>query len=42
MLIEYLYLKHPDFIENKPNISDLNKFYKEAKKEFDVDPEFKK
>lgn len=34
-------MKHPDFMANTPNIADLNKFYKESKKYFDSDPEFK-
>lgn len=41
MLIEYLYLKYPDFLKQAPNIADLNKFYKESKKYFDQDVEFK-
>lgn len=42
MLIRYLNEKYPDFRTNAPNLSDITVFYKEAKKKFDEDPEFKK
>ncbi|KAK6054527.1 arginine--tRNA ligase domain protein [Cooperia oncophora] len=42
MLIAYLYDKYPDFMNQPPPISDLQAFYKESKKRFDDDPEFKK
>ncbi|PIO74975.1 arginine--tRNA ligase [Teladorsagia circumcincta] len=42
MLIAYLYDKYPDFMKQPPPISDLQAFYKESKKRFDDDPEFKK
>uniref|UniRef100_A0A3B0N0V8 arginine--tRNA ligase n=1 Tax=Theileria annulata TaxID=5874 RepID=A0A3B0N0V8_THEAN len=42
MLIEYMFEKYPDFLNNMPSISDLTKFYKEAKLRMDVDEEFKK
>ena len=41
MLIGELDLSFPDFLENTPEISDLQTFYKRAKKRFDEDPEFK-
>ncbi|CAI4230493.1 unnamed protein product [Auanema sp. JU1783] len=42
MLIAHLYDKFPDFLSNMPAISDLQAFYKESKKRFDEDAEFKK
>ncbi|AFZ81177.1 arginyl-tRNA synthetase, putative [Theileria equi strain WA] len=42
MLIEYMYEKYPDFLTSMPSISDLTKFYKEAKLRMDTDEEFKK
>ncbi len=42
MLIEHLQREYPDFLNNMPTISDLQSFYKAAKKRFDEDPEFKK
>eukprot|EP00579_Thalassiosira_antarctica_P010014 CAMPEP_0201910670 /NCGR_PEP_ID=MMETSP0903-20130614/1958_1 /ASSEMBLY_ACC=CAM_ASM_000552 /TAXON_ID=420261 /ORGANISM="Thalassiosira antarctica, Strain CCMP982" /LENGTH=855 /DNA_ID=CAMNT_0048445335 /DNA_START=9 /DNA_END=2576 /DNA_ORIENTATION=- len=42
MLIEYLKVEYPDFLENTPNITDLTVFYKNAKARFDESPEFKK
>ncbi len=42
MLIEHLTREYPDFLNNMPNISDLQSFYKAAKKRFDEDAEFKK
>ncbi|ETN76318.1 arginine--tRNA ligase [Necator americanus] len=42
MLIAHLYDKYPDFINQPPPISDLQAFYKESKKRFDEDSEFKK
>jgi arginyl-tRNA synthetase len=41
MLICNLEDTYPDFVDNQPNITDLTKFYKEAKKRFDDEPEFK-
>ncbi|KAJ8602340.1 hypothetical protein CTAYLR_004218 [Chrysophaeum taylorii] len=41
MLITHLETAYPDFTENPPNITDLTTFYKDAKKRFDADPEFK-
>ncbi|KAE9416110.1 hypothetical protein Angca_004073, partial [Angiostrongylus cantonensis] len=42
MLIAHLYDKYPDFINQPPPISDLQAFYKESKKRFDEDAEFKR
>nr|AHF48759.1 cytoplasmic arginyl-tRNA synthetase [Caryedes brasiliensis] len=42
MLITHLQDKFPDYLDNLPPISDLQAFYKEAKKRFDADDEFKK
>ena len=41
MLIHHLKTSCPGFPEQVPEISDLVKFYKESKKHFDADPEFK-
>lgn len=41
MLIAYLQDKFPDYLTNPPPISDIQAFYKESKKRFDEDPEFK-
>lgn len=41
MLIAHLFEVFPDFIEKKPNLKDLETFYRESKKKFDADPEFK-
>ncbi|KAJ1607543.1 hypothetical protein OIY81_2903 [Cryptosporidium canis] len=41
MLIEYLKEEYPNFVENLPEISDLQEFYKNSKKRFDSDPQFK-
>jgi arginyl-tRNA synthetase len=41
MLLCHLNDNHPDFHEKTPDISNLNKFYKEAKKRFDDEPDFK-
>ncbi|OII78294.1 arginyl-tRNA synthetase family protein [Cryptosporidium andersoni] len=41
MLIEYLKEQYPDYTANIPEISDLQEFYRSAKKKFDQDPEFK-
>jgi len=41
MLITYLKEEYPDFTKNTPNIGDLTIFYKNAKKRFDEDGEFK-
>ncbi len=40
-LLRYLREEFPDFLERTPNISDLTKFYKAAKKAFDDSEEFK-
>ena len=42
MLIERLREVYPDYLQNKPNLTDLQAFYKESKKRYDSDPEFKK
>lgn len=42
MLIAHLQDKYPDFKTHSPPISDLQAFYKESKKRFDEDEEFKK
>ena len=41
MLIEYLKEEYPDFGTGTSNITDLTVFYKNAKKRFDEDPDFK-
>lgn len=41
-IIQYLYEENPDFMIRSPSIEDLQRFYSEAKKRFDEDPEFKK
>lgn len=42
MLIAHLQDKFPDYLKVSPAISDLQTFYKESKKRFDEDEEFKK
>ena len=42
MLIQELNENFPDFLENTPNIADLQVFYQNAKKRFDADEDFKK
>lgn len=42
MLIAHLQDKFPDFKTHSPPIADLQAFYKESKKRFDEDEEFKK
>lgn len=42
MLIAHLQDKYPDFKTHSPPICDLQAFYKESKKRFDEDEEFKK
>lgn len=42
MLIAHLQDKFPDYLVKSPPISDLQAFYKESKKRFDEDEEFKK
>ncbi|CCD65758.1 putative arginine--tRNA ligase, cytoplasmic [Caenorhabditis elegans] len=42
MLIAHLYDRFPDFLKKLPDISDLQAFYKESKKRFDEDEQFKK
>jgi arginyl-tRNA synthetase len=41
MLIEYMKEKFPNFQKETPNVSDLQEFYKAAKKRFDDDEAFK-
>lgn len=41
MLIAHLFEKFPDFLDHKPEISNLVTFYKEAKSRFDEEDEFK-
>mmetsp|Transcript_26366 Transcript_26366/g.23283 ORF Transcript_26366/g.23283 Transcript_26366/m.23283 type:complete len:453 (-) Transcript_26366:12-1370(-) len=41
MLICHMKEVFPDYLENLPPLKDLNIFYKEAKKKFDENPEFK-
>ncbi|XP_014284168.1 arginine--tRNA ligase, cytoplasmic [Halyomorpha halys] len=41
MLIAHLEDKFPDYITVSPPIADLQAFYKESKKRFDSDPDFK-
>ncbi|XP_022224799.1 probable arginine--tRNA ligase, cytoplasmic isoform X2 [Drosophila obscura] len=42
MLIAHLEERFPDFLNKSPPIGDLQHFYKESKKRFDTDEEFKK
>ncbi|KAF2895360.1 hypothetical protein ILUMI_10814 [Ignelater luminosus] len=42
MLIAHLQDKFPDYLQKSPPIGDLQAFYKESKKRFDEDEEFKK
>ena len=42
MLLAHLQDKYPDYQNNPPPIANLQIFYKESKKRFDEDPEFKK
>ncbi|XP_034655830.1 probable arginine--tRNA ligase, cytoplasmic isoform X1 [Drosophila subobscura] len=42
MLIAHLEDRFPDFLNVSPPIGDLQSFYKESKKRFDTDEEFKK
>ncbi|KAK6624534.1 hypothetical protein RUM44_011393 [Polyplax serrata] len=42
MLIAHLQDKFPDYLTKSPPIQDLQAFYKESKKRFDEDEEFKK
>ncbi|CAG9808842.1 unnamed protein product [Chironomus riparius] len=42
MLIAHLEDRFPDFVNVSPPIADLQSFYKESKKRFDEDEEFKK
>mmetsp|Transcript_18993 Transcript_18993/g.28017 ORF Transcript_18993/g.28017 Transcript_18993/m.28017 type:complete len:663 (-) Transcript_18993:701-2689(-) len=41
MLINHMKSAHPNFLHSPPNITDLNSFYKEAKRSFDKSEEFK-
>jgi arginyl-tRNA synthetase len=41
MLIAHLQDKFPDYLTHSPPIEDLQAFYKESKKLFDDDPDFK-
>ncbi|KAK2198285.1 bifunctional Aminoacyl-tRNA synthetase [Babesia duncani] len=40
MLVEYMFDRYPDFMENVPSITDFTKFYKEAKLVMESDPDF--
>ncbi|EER12926.1 arginyl-tRNA synthetase, putative [Perkinsus marinus ATCC 50983] len=42
MLIEHMKDAYPDFLHHTPEVSDLQTFYKAAKKRFDEEPDFKK
>jgi len=42
MLIQELQENFPNFVEEQPDISDLQTFYQNSKKRFDEDEEFKK
>mmetsp|Transcript_28114 Transcript_28114/g.74366 ORF Transcript_28114/g.74366 Transcript_28114/m.74366 type:complete len:586 (-) Transcript_28114:28-1785(-) len=42
MLIEYMKEKYPNFMNELPEVGDLQQFYKDSKKRFDDDEEFKK
>lgn len=42
MLIAHLQDKFPNFVTESPPIQDLQAFYKESKKRFDEDEDFKK
>ena len=42
MLLEYMIQTYPDYETNLPVLTDLEQFYKAARKCFDEDPEFKK
>ena len=42
MLIAYMRIKFPKYLEEMPELSDLTTFYKESKAKFDEDAEFKK
>lgn len=41
MLLSFMLEEYPDYQTNPPDISDLESFYKRAKKRFDEDPAFK-
>jgi len=41
MLISHMHDTYPDFLDNRPDISDLDGFYKEAKTRFDQEDDFK-
>jgi arginyl-tRNA synthetase len=42
MLIAHMMDIYPDYLEKQPELKDLETFYKESKKRFDSDEEFKK
>lgn len=42
MLILHMQQTYPDYLTRSPSVTDLSTFYKEAKKRFDEDSEFKK
>lgn len=42
MLIAHMQDTFPDYLQKSPPISDLQAFYRDSKKRFDEDPEFKK
>ena len=42
MLIEHMMDVYPDYVTNRPDLKDLDSFYKQSKKRFDSDEDFKK
>lgn len=42
MLIEHLKQTYPDFKTNLPKLADIEELYRESKKKFDADEQFKK
>lgn len=42
MLIAYMKQTFPDYETKEPEIKDLDSYYKEARKKFDTEPEFKR
>jgi arginyl-tRNA synthetase len=42
MLINHMKQVFPDYSQNMPVLKDLETFYKEAKKQFDQDEQFRK
>ena len=41
MLITQMVQDHPNYLEEKPDLGDLQKFYVKAKKSFDINDEFR-